>query len=136
MLFCQVLWPGGTFFTRVGNIQTKDDAQPDLKSFQAVSQLGGSKVLKPGSFEEQLEAARRASDVKKVLFDGAPTALVSLIGSKQYKRCARDIYYFTQSTVCVKQLAYAILELLILSVFPELRDLLLSLREKMPAPPA
>ncbi|KAH9656282.1 phox domain-containing protein [Citrus sinensis] len=131
-----VLWPGGTFFTRVGNIQTKDDAQPDLKSFQAVSQLGGSKVLKPGSFEEQLEAARRASDVKKVLFDGAPTALVSLIGSKQYKRCARDIYYFTQSTVCVKQLAYAILELLILSVFPELRDLLLSLREKMPAPPA
>ncbi|KAH9695758.1 phox domain-containing protein [Citrus sinensis] len=131
-----VLWPGGTFFTRVGNIQTKDDAQPDLKSFQAVSQLGGSKVLKPGSFEEQLEAARRASDVKKMLFDGAPTALVSLIGSKQYKRCARDIYYFTQSTVCVKQLAYAILELLILSVFPELRDLLLSLREKMPAPPA
>lgn len=132
-----VLWPGGTFFTRMGNIQTRDDvAQPDLRSFQAVSQLGGSKISKPGSFEEQLEAARRASDVKKMLFDGAPTALVSLIGSKQYKRCARDIYYFTQSTVCVKQLAYAILELLILSVFPELRDLLLSLREKMPAPPA
>lgn len=28
--------------------------------------------------------------------DGAPTALVSLIGNKQYKRCARDIFYFTQ----------------------------------------
>lgn len=27
---------------------------------------------------------------------GAPTALVSLIGHKQYKRCARDIYYFLQ----------------------------------------
>lgn len=67
--FFQVLWPGGTFFTRVGNIQTKDDvAQPDLRSFQAVSQLGGSKISKPGSFEEQLEAARRASDVKKMLF--------------------------------------------------------------------
>lgn len=66
MLFFQVLWPGGTFFTRVGNIQTKDNAQPDLKSFQ--SQLGGNKDLKPGSFEEQLEAARRASDVKKMLF--------------------------------------------------------------------
>ena len=28
--------------------------------------------------------------------DGAPTTLVSLIGHKQYRRCARDIYYFTQ----------------------------------------
>ncbi|KAB2091037.1 hypothetical protein ES319_A03G163300v1 [Gossypium barbadense] len=51
---------------------------------------------KPGSFEEQLEAARRASNIKKMLFDGAPTTLVSLIGKKQYRRCARDIYFFTQ----------------------------------------
>lgn len=27
---------------------------------------------------------------------GAPTALVSLIGSNQYRRCARDTYYFLQ----------------------------------------
>ncbi|KAL5984844.1 hypothetical protein ACLOJK_038680 [Asimina triloba] len=53
---------------------------------------------------------------------GAPTALVSLIGHKQYQRCAKDLYYFLQrafsnvcplqSTVCVKQLAYCMLELL------------------------
>lgn len=30
------------------------------------------------------------------LSDGVPAPLVSLIGHKQYKRCARDIYYFTQ----------------------------------------
>lgn len=33
-----------------------------------MSQFGGSKVGKPGSFEQQLEAARRASDLKKLLF--------------------------------------------------------------------
>ncbi|KAI9182358.1 hypothetical protein LWI28_024584 [Acer negundo] len=126
-----MLWPGGTFFTRVGNILNEvDNDQSDLTSFKAVSQFSGSKVCKPGSFEEQLEAARRASDVKKMLFDGAPTALVSLIGNKQYRRCAKDIYYFTQSTICVKQLAYEILELLIVSVFPELREVLLNLHDK------
>ncbi|PPR92595.1 hypothetical protein GOBAR_AA28080 [Gossypium barbadense] len=65
-----------------------------------------------------------------MLFDGAPTALVSLIGQKQYRRCARDIYFFTQSTIYVKQLAYAILELVIISVFPELRDLVVDLHGK------
>ncbi|PPR85899.1 hypothetical protein GOBAR_AA34789 [Gossypium barbadense] len=85
---------------------------------------------KPGSFEEQLEAARRASNIKKMLFDGAPTTLVSLIGKKQYRRCARDIYFFTQSTICMKQLAYAILELVIISVFPELQDLMVDLHGK------
>lgn len=104
------------------------------------------------------------------LSDGAPTTLVSLIGHKQYRRCARDIYYFTQveflslslstmttflflfftfrsfdflhvficnyhplqSTICVKQLAYAILELVLMSVFPELRDLVMDIHGKKP----
>ncbi|KAJ6716689.1 PX SERINE/THREONINE KINASE PXK [Salix koriyanagi] len=131
-----ILWPDGIFFTRTGSAQSKaDNDQPNPKPFQ-INQLGGSKVSNKGLFEEQLEAARRASDIKKMLFDGAPTTLVSLIGNKQYKRCARDIFYFTQSTICVKQLTYGILELLALSVFPELRDLLLGLNEKMRAPPA
>ncbi|KAJ6671295.1 PX SERINE/THREONINE KINASE PXK [Salix viminalis] len=131
-----ILWPDGIFFTRTRGAQSKaDDDQPNPIPFQ-INQLGGSKVSNKGSFEEQLEAARRASDIKKMLFDGAPTTLVSLIGNKQYKRCARDIFYFTQSTICVKQLTYGILELLVLSVFPELRDLLLGLNEKMRAPPA
>jgi len=33
-----------------------------------------------------------------LLLDGAPAPLVSLIGQKQYKRCARDIYFFLQVT--------------------------------------
>ncbi|PPD89867.1 hypothetical protein GOBAR_DD13214 [Gossypium barbadense] len=126
-----ILWPGGTFFTKAGNIQGKfENTRPNQTPSQNFSQFGGGNVNKPGSFEEQLEAARRASSIKKMLFDGAPTALVSLIGHKQYRRCARDIYFFTQSTICVKQLAYAILELVIISVFPELRDLVVDLHGK------
>ncbi|KAF5751138.1 Phox-associated domain Phox-like Sorting nexin C-terminal putative isoform 1 [Tripterygium wilfordii] len=124
------LWPDGTFFTRVGidHQNKEDDPQLRQQPFQTTS---SDKVSKPGSFEQQLEAARRASDVKKMLFDGAPTTLVSLIGHKQYRRCAKDIYYFTQSTICIKQLSYGILELLLVSVFPELRDLVLDIHQKM-----
>ncbi|XP_027345281.1 uncharacterized protein LOC113857505 [Abrus precatorius] len=122
-----VLWPGGTFFLRVGTQIISDD---DQKAPQTVSGSGGSNT-KPdsGSFEQELEAARRANDIKKLLFDGAPTTLVSLIGHKQYRRCARDIYYFSQSTTCVKQLAYAILELALVSIFPEMRNVVLSIHQ-------
>ncbi|KAJ8763565.1 hypothetical protein K2173_002448 [Erythroxylum novogranatense] len=129
------LWPDGTFFTRVGATQENlGDTQLNLAPFQ-ICQYTNSRASNV-SFEEQLEASRRANDIKKMLFGGAPTALVSLIGKKQYKRCARDIFYFTQSTICVKQLAYAILELVLVSVFPELRDLLLDIHEKKPVPPS
>ncbi|PPR98946.1 hypothetical protein GOBAR_AA21722 [Gossypium barbadense] len=126
-----VLWPGGTFFTKLANIQSKlgDTQQPNQQLSGTSSQFSGSNVSKPGSFEQQLEATRRASDIKKMLF-GAPTTLVSLIGHKQYRRCARDIYYFTQSTICVKQLAFAILELLLISIFPEMRELVKDLHGK------
>ncbi|KAK5774562.1 uncharacterized protein LOC108477097 [Gossypium arboreum] len=128
-----LLWPGGKFFRAIGDIHSKFDNSNlnqtpiPLLNF---SQFGGSNASKPGSFEQQLEATRRASDIKKMLFDGPPATLVGLIGYKQYRRCARDIYYFTQSAICIKQLAYAILERLLISVFPELRDLVMDLHGK------
>ncbi|XP_023874567.1 uncharacterized protein LOC111987089 isoform X1 [Quercus suber] len=130
-----VLWPDGTFFMKLGTAQNNDDdTEPNQKPSQTTTRFGGSKVSTSGAFEQQLEAARRASEVKKMLFDGAPTALVSLIGNKQYRRCARDIYYFTQSTTCVKQLGYAILEQSLVSVFPELKNLVYDVHEKMTIP--
>ncbi|KAF8410591.1 hypothetical protein HHK36_003123 [Tetracentron sinense] len=132
-----VLWPNGTFFLKLENSQGEiDDTQFYLKPEHIADHLAGNKVPKPGSFELQLEASRRAKDVKKMILGGAPTALVSLIGHKQYRRCAKDIYYFLQSTICVKQLAYGMLELLLVSVFPELRDLILDVHEKMGVQPA
>lgn len=58
----QVLWPNGIFFIQLRNAQIEDDSQ------STTSRTDGGKSPKPGSFELQLEAARRASDVKKMLF--------------------------------------------------------------------
>lgn len=128
-----VLWPDGKFFLKLSIQSQVDDNEQSQVSVQTPGQSSRSKIYSPGSFEQQLEAARRASDVKKLLFDGAPSTLVSLIGHKQYRRCARDIYYFLQSTICLKQLAYGILELVLVSIFPELRDVVMDIHEKMRA---
>ncbi|KAM7474944.1 hypothetical protein LguiB_022187 [Lonicera macranthoides] len=131
-----VLWPDGKFFLKF-DIQSKlDDSKTNQRSSQTTSNVAGIRVSNPGSFEQQLEAARRASDIKKMIFNGAPTALVGFIGKKQYKRCAKDLYYFLQSTICLKQLAYGILELILVSIFPELREIVLEVHEKMRAQPA
>ncbi|KAL6494750.1 hypothetical protein OROGR_031550 [Orobanche gracilis] len=127
-----ILWPDGTFFLRLRAQNQTNDCEG---SQQSTRQPGGTVATRPGSFEQQLEAARRASDVKKMIFNGAPTTLVSLIGQKQYRRCARDIYYFLQSTVCLKQLGYGILELVLISIFPELHDLVKDIHEKMRTEP-
>ncbi|XP_073312431.1 uncharacterized protein [Primulina huaijiensis] len=130
-----VLWPDGTFFLRLHTQSLLNDSQTNQGSWQNTRKQSGRRVAQPGSFEQQLEAARRASDLKKMIFDGAPTTLVSLIGQKQYKRCARDVYYFLQSSVCLKQLGYGILELILISVFPELRDIVTDVHEKMRVQP-
>ncbi|XP_073123578.1 uncharacterized protein [Henckelia pumila] len=130
-----VLWPDGTFFLRLRTQSLLNDSQTNQGSWQNTRKQNGRRVAQPGSFEQQLEAARRASDLKKLIFDGAPTTLVSLIGQKQYRRCARDVYYFLQSTICLKQLGYGILELILISVFPELRDIVTDIHEKMPVQP-
>ncbi|KAI7750529.1 hypothetical protein M8C21_008702, partial [Ambrosia artemisiifolia] len=117
-----ILWPEGTFFLKSRTSQT-DSSQSNDRS-------ANNNNNKQGSFEEQLEAARRASDIKKMIFKGAPTTLVSLIGRKQYKRSAKDVYYFLQSAVCLKQLGYGILELALMAIFPELQGIILNVHEK------
>ncbi|CAO2153175.1 unnamed protein product [Urochloa humidicola] len=121
------LWPNGIFFTKLdgykGNAGT---SQFDKQS----SGTGTAKKSGATSFEFQLEASRNASEVKKLLLDGTPSTLVSLIGYKQYRRSARDMYYFLQSNVCVKQLAYAMLEQVVVTIFPELCQLIDDIHEK------
>ncbi|KAJ8450834.1 hypothetical protein Cgig2_032459 [Carnegiea gigantea] len=128
-----ILWPDGKFFLEL-EITGGGVDEMDPKCFQATPRASRSKSSqKAGSFEMQLEEARRASYVKEMLFHGAPAPLVSLIGQKQYKRCARDIYFFLQSSVCLKQVAFAVLELLLVSIFPELRDLVADIHKKKQA---
>lgn len=45
-----------------------DETDPSEKTFQIAGQLGGMKVAKPSSFEQQLEARRRAREIKNFLF--------------------------------------------------------------------
>ncbi|KAH9605121.1 hypothetical protein KSS87_000452 [Heliosperma pusillum] len=129
-----ILWPDGKFFLKLA-ITEGGSGEMDSPSFQATPRAGRNKSSQSGSFEEELEAIRRASYVKKMLYKGAPAPLVSLVGQKQYKRCARDIYYFLQSSVCLKQVAYAALELLLVSVFPELKDVVADTHKKMQSQP-
>ncbi|CAH9079710.1 unnamed protein product [Cuscuta epithymum] len=131
-----ILWPDGTFFLKPTTQSETNDAQPKQLYGNPTRQFSMGRASKVGSFEQQLEAARRASNVKKMIFNTAPSALVSLIGKKQYRRSARDIYYFLQSTICLKQVAYAILELVLVSIFPELRDIVKDIHEKMHSQPA
>ncbi|KAL6573691.1 hypothetical protein OROHE_002150 [Orobanche hederae] len=127
-----ILLPDGKFILTLriqGKLKGGNEANAEPQSSK--QQSGRRRFGKLGSFEQQLEAARRASDVKNMIFNGAPATLVSFVGHKQYRRCARDIYYFLQSTVCLKQLGYGIMELVLLSLFPELRDLVRDIHEKM-----
>ena len=88
LFFSQVLWPGGTFFTKIGNIQSKfDNSHPNQTPSQNFSQFGGSNVSKPGSFEQQLEATCRASDIKKMLFSRYVLLMISCHCQIRVKIC-------------------------------------------------
>lgn len=70
-LFLQILWPGGTFFLRIQTPQVFiGGGVTDQKPLQTIRESGERTSHKSQlwCFEEQLEAARRASDVKKLLF--------------------------------------------------------------------
>lgn len=86
----------------------------------------------------------------------APATIVSLVGQNEYKQCAEDLYFFLQvnippvlswelkfkygvwlfehclfqSSVCLKQLAFDLLELLLLSAFPEMEKAFKQLHEE------
>lgn len=125
------LWPNGVFFTKLDGFQgdagsSQFDKHPSGSADEAI----GNRKSNTSSFELQLEASRNASEVKKLLLGGTPSTLVSIIGYKQYQRSARDIYYFLQSTVCVKQLTYAMIEQVLVTLFPELHKLIEDIHEK------
>uniref|UniRef100_A0ACD6A1D6 Uncharacterized protein n=1 Tax=Avena sativa TaxID=4498 RepID=A0ACD6A1D6_AVESA len=124
------LWPNGVFFTKLDGLPGNAGAsQSDKHQSGSADEATGNRKSS-STFELQLEASRNASEVKKLLLGGTPPTLVSIIGYKQYQRSARDIYYFLQSTVCVKQLTFAMIEQVLVSIFPELHKLIEDIHEK------
>ncbi|XP_062232251.1 uncharacterized protein LOC133929495 isoform X2 [Phragmites australis] len=106
----QILWPDGIFMTK----------HPKRKAAAVPPNAQSNGMTNYLSDEQRIEAAHRANFVRELIIDKAPSALVSLVGRKEYERCAQDIYFFLQSPVCLKQLAFELLELLVLAAFPEL----------------
>ncbi|CAL4909749.1 unnamed protein product [Urochloa decumbens] len=106
----QILWPDGIFLTK----------HPNRKTTPPPAGAQNNDMGNYLSDEQRLEAARRANFVRELIIDKAPSTLVSLVGRKDYEKCAQDIYFFLQSPVCLKQLAFGLLEVLVLAAFPEL----------------
>lgn len=112
----QILWPDGIFITKHPS-RKRPMPQQSPKQGNSAGQNSTNDQL---SYEEHLLASRRAQFVHELIIEKAPAALVGLVGRNEYERCARDIYLFLQSSVCLKQFTFELLELLLLSLFPEL----------------
>ncbi|GLJ29928.1 hypothetical protein SUGI_0591690 [Cryptomeria japonica] len=129
----QILWPDGIFFTKHPRRHRPPSQDVGLSVPQNQGTMTSAKGTEfrqpnvkdnPSLPDPQVEETRRAKFVRELMIDNAPAALVGLVGRKEYERCARDVYFFLQSAVCMKQLAYGLLELLLLAAFPELDDIL------------
>ncbi|CAH1422599.1 unnamed protein product [Lactuca virosa] len=131
----QILWPDGIFLTKhprrqqpppatVKPPQDSPDRQPPPPP-----PPNNEQTLTHEEVQEQ-EAQRRSKLVYELMIDKAPAAVVSVFGRKEYEQCAKDVYYFIQSSVCLKLLAYDLIELLLMSAFPELDSVFQQLHEE------
>ncbi|KAL9156908.1 hypothetical protein ABFS82_09G110900 [Erythranthe guttata] len=120
----QILWPDGIFITKHPRRQrpSPDSPPKNLHEGKPSTPSSPPKVEDALKLEEmqKKEAERRAKFVYELMIDKAPAAIVGLVGHKEYEQCAKDLYYFIQSSVFMKQLAFDILQLLLSSAFPEL----------------
>ncbi|CAI9773610.1 unnamed protein product [Fraxinus pennsylvanica] len=129
----QILWPDGIFLTKHPKRQQPTCASPSDNSprVQCSTPFSSPETDDIHELEEmqQKEAERRAKLVYELMINKAPAAIVGLVGCREYEKCAKDLYCFIQSSVCMKQLAFYLLELLLLSAFPELDSAFKQLHE-------
>ncbi|KAL6568152.1 hypothetical protein OROHE_003836 [Orobanche hederae] len=124
----QILWPDGIFITKHPRRQRPPADSPSHNSSEdqpsTPYSFSSPKIEDSLKLEEmqKREAERRAKLVYELMIDKAPVAIVGLVGRKEYEQCAKDLYYFIQSSIFMKQLAFDLLELLLLSAFPELES--------------
>ncbi|KAI4387018.1 hypothetical protein MLD38_004885 [Melastoma candidum] len=122
----QILWPDGIFITKHPKRQQPPQTANSPKSGPPTPQISTPLL----TAEQQLEAERRAKFVYEIMIDKAPAAVVGLVGRKEYEQSAKDLYLFLQSTVCLKLLVFDLLELLLLSLFPEMDNVFKQLHEE------
>ncbi|KAK9677114.1 hypothetical protein RND81_11G122300 [Saponaria officinalis] len=131
----QILWPDGIFITKHPKRQkppasvTPSQSSSHNQFPDRTSSPKEDDLLKMAE-EQEKEAMQRAKFVYEVMIDNAPAAVVSLVGSKEYEQCAKDLYYFIQSSVCLKQLIIDLLELVLLHAYPGLDHVFKQLHEE------
>ncbi|XP_021737939.1 uncharacterized protein LOC110704463 [Chenopodium quinoa] len=130
----QILWPDGIFITKHPNRQrppATDSPSQNSSHGQLPDRMSSPKAENFGNAElQEEEADRRAKFVYELMIDNAPAAVVSIVGRKEYEQCAKDLYYFLQSSVCLKQLVVDLLQLVLLYAFPELDHVFKPLHEE------
>lgn len=130
----QILWPDGIFITKHPSRQRPPVGSPSQSPShgQLPDQLSSPKAENFENIVElqEREADRRAKFVYELMIDNAPAAVVSIVGRKEYEQCAKDLYYFLQSSVCLKQLVVELLQLVLLFAFPELDHVFKQLHEE------
>ncbi|XP_054780633.1 uncharacterized protein LOC129288193 isoform X2 [Prosopis cineraria] len=124
----KILWPDGIFITKHPSRRPPPISSPSQNSPHGQQPKDSSSLRKDE--QQKQEEDRRAKFVYELMIDHAPTAIVGLVGRKEYERCARHLYFFLQSSVCLKQLAFDIVELLMVTAFPELDYLFKQLHEE------
>ncbi|KAH0773217.1 hypothetical protein KY290_010354 [Solanum tuberosum] len=129
----QILWPDGIFITKhPARQRPAPSSSPNSPPGQPSTPLSSPRLEDSQKLDEmqQQEAEQRAKFVYELMIDKAPAAIVGLVGHKEYEQCAKDLYYFIQSSVCMKQLVLDLLELLLVSAFPELTSVFNALHEE------
>ncbi|XP_052880490.1 uncharacterized protein LOC108467257 isoform X2 [Gossypium arboreum] len=110
----KILWPDGIFITKHPRQQHPPSSSGPSKASPCSPLPPETCSSRLGDEQQQLEAERRAKFVYELMIDNAPAAIVGLVGRKEYEQSAKDLYFFIQL------LAYDLLELLLLSAFPEM----------------
>ncbi|KAG6727897.1 hypothetical protein I3842_02G146900 [Carya illinoinensis] len=124
----KILWPNGIFITKHPKNRPLPPVNPSQNTPIDQQRSGISPPIL--TYEQQQEAVRRAKFVYELMIDNAPAAIIGLVGRKEYEKCAKDLYFFIQSPVCLKQLAFDLFEVLLLSAFPELDYVFKQLQEE------
>ncbi|XP_049365510.1 uncharacterized protein LOC125830369 [Solanum verrucosum] len=128
-----ILWPDGIFITKhPARQRPAPSSSPNSPPGMPSTPLSSPRLEDSQKLDEmqKQEAEQRAKFVYELMIDKAPAAIVGLVGHKEYKQCAKDLYYFIQSSVCMKQLVLDLLELLLVSAFPELTSVFNTLHEE------
>ncbi|CAN1317516.1 Sorting nexin-13 [Linum perenne] len=127
----QILWPDGIFITKHPSRRLPSTVDPtSVKQSSPYRQQPSVLATPQLSEKQQSDAERRAKFVYELMIDNAPATIVGLVGRKEYEQCVKDVYFFIQSQVCMKQLAFDLIELLLLSAFPEMDYVFRELHEE------